>query len=309
MWAIEVRGLTKVFRPLLGGTPIVAVAGLDLQVPRGCVFGFLGPNGAGKTTTIQILLGNVYPTAGEARLLGYPAGDIRAKRQLGFLPEKFQFHEFLTAEEFLKMHGRLAKMEGRTLAQRIDEVLELVGLTERRKSRIREFSKGMQQRIGLAQAILHDPDLVILDEPTSALDPLGRRRVREVVEYLKKRGKTVFLNSHLLSEVERSCDMVAILNKGRVVKQGALDELLVNKSVVVLELRETTSAVLEALERVATKVQPLDAHRVRVEVHNENAIPDLARAVVHAHGALMGMYAQRETLEDLFIQVVGGETK
>lgn len=309
MWAIETRGLKKVYRPLIGGTPVVAVAELNLQVPYGCVFGFLGPNGAGKTTTIQILIGNVYPTAGQAWVLGYKAGALAAKRRLGFLPEKFQFHEFLTAEEFLKLHGRLAGMDGKTLAKRIDEVLELVGLQERRKSRIREFSKGMQQRIGLAQAILHAPDLVILDEPTSALDPLGRRRVREVIEYLKQQGKTVFLNSHLLSEVERSCDMVAILNKGRVVKQGTLEALLVHKSVVVLELRQVVPSVLEALERVATKVQPLDTNRVMAEVADERAIPELARAVVYAGGELMGMQAKRETLEDLFIQLVEGEAK
>ncbi|MCX7687536.1 MAG: ABC transporter ATP-binding protein [Fimbriimonadales bacterium] len=309
MWAIETRGLKKVYRPLIGGTPVVAVAELNLQVPYGCVFGFLGPNGAWKTTTIQILIGNVYPTAGQAWVLGYKAGALAAKRRLGFLPEKFQFHEFLTAEEFLKLHGRLAGMDGKTLAKRIDEVLELVGLQERRKSRIREFSKGMQQRIGLAQAILHDPDLVILDEPTSALDPLGRRRVREVIEYLKQQGKTVFLNSHLLSEVERSCDMVAILNKGRVVKQGTLEALLVHKSVVVLELRQVVPSVLEALERVATKVQPLDTNRVMAEVADERAIPELARAVVYAGGELMGMQAKRETLEDLFIQLVEGEAK
>lgn len=309
MWAIETRGLKKVYRSLIGGTPVVAAAELNLQVPYGCVFGFLGPNGAGKTTTIQILIGNVYPTAGQAWVLGYKAGALAAKRRLGFLPEKFQFHEFLTAEEFLKLHGRLAGMDGKTLAKRIDEVLELVGLQERRKSRIREFSKGMQQRIGLAQAILHDPDLVILDEPTSALDPLGRRRVREVIEYLKQQGKTVFLNSHLLSEVERSCDMVAILNKGRVVKQGTLEALLVHKSVVVLELRQVVPSVLEALERVATKVQPLDTNRVMAEVADERAIPELARAVVYAGGELMGMQAKRETLEDLFIQLVEGEAK
>ncbi len=309
MWAIETRGLKKVYRSLIGGSPVVAVADLNLQVPYGCVFGFLGPNGAGKTTTIQILIGNVYPMAGQAWVLGYKAGALAAKRRLGFLPEKFQFHEFLTAEEFLKLHGRLAGMDGKTLARRIDEVLELVGLQERRKSRIREFSKGMQQRIGLAQAILHDPDLVILDEPTSALDPLGRRRVREVIEYLKQQGKTVFLNSHLLSEVERSCDMVAILNKGRVVKQGTLEELLVHKSIVVLELRQVVPPALEALERVAMKVQPLDTNRVMAEVADEKAIPELARAVVYAGGDLMGMQAKRETLEDLFIQLVEGEAK
>ncbi|MFQ3610164.1 MAG: ABC transporter ATP-binding protein [Fimbriimonadales bacterium] len=309
MWAIETRALRKVFRPLYGGTPIVAVDSLDLQVPVGGVFGLLGPNGAGKTTTIQILIGNVRPTSGEAFVLGHKAGAVQAKRKLGFLPEKFQFHDFLTAEEFLKMHGQLAKMNPKHLRKRIDEVLELVGLAERRRSRIREFSKGMQQRVGLAQAIIHDPDLVILDEPTSALDPLGRRRVREVVQYLKSQGKTVILNSHLLSEVEMSCDRVAILNKGRLVKQGTLEELLVNRSVVTLELKQITPAVLEALQRVAVKVDPIDERRVVVEVSNEDQVPELAQAVVYAGGALMGMQAKRETLEDLFIQTVEGEAK
>jgi ABC-2 type transport system ATP-binding protein len=242
-------------------------------------------------------------------VLGYPAGSIHAKRRLGFLPEKFQFHDFLTAEEFLRMHGKLARMDSATLNRRIDEVLALVGLAERRKSKIREFSKGMQQRIGLAQAILHDPDLVILDEPTSALDPLGRRCVRDVIQYLKQQGKTVFLNSHLLSEVERSCDYVAILNKGRVVKQGTLEQLLVNRSMVTIELRQITPAVLEAVGRVAHRVQRIDEQRIVAEVEGENQVPELARAVVFAGGELMSLQAQRESLEDLFIQVIEGEGK
>ncbi|BCW96492.1 MAG: ABC transporter ATP-binding protein [Fimbriimonadales bacterium] len=309
MWAIETRNLRKVYRPLIGGNPITAVDSLTLQVPAGTVFGFLGPNGAGKTTTIQILIGNVYPTAGQAFVLGHRAGALAAKRKLGFLPEKFQFHDFLTAEEFLRMHGRLAKMDGASLQRRIDEVLELVGLAERRKSKIREFSKGMQQRIGLAQAILHDPDLVILDEPTSALDPLGRRRVREVVQYLKERGKTVFLNSHLLSEVERSCDQVAIINKGRVIVQGVLDDLLVNRSVVRVELKRIEPRVLEAVARVAQKVHPIDERCFTAEVASEDDIPELARAILEAGGDLLGLQAHRETLEDLFIQTVEGEGK
>ncbi|MCS7065638.1 MAG: ABC transporter ATP-binding protein, partial [Fimbriimonadales bacterium] len=168
---------------------------------------------------------------------------------------------------------------------------------------------GMQQRIGLAQAILHDPELVILDEPTSALDPLGRRRVREVIQHLKRQGKTVFLNSHLLSEVERSCDYVAILNRGRVVKQGTLEELLVNRSVVTIELRLVTPAILEALARVAQKVQPIDERRIVVEVEQEAQVPELARALVYAGGDLISFQAQRESLEDLFIQTIEEEGK
>jgi ABC-2 type transport system ATP-binding protein len=307
MLAIEVKGLKKRFGSLFGGKQVLAVDNLDLQVEEGKVFGFLGPNGAGKTTTIQMLLGNVYPTSGEAFVLNYAAGDLRAKRRIGFLPEKFQFHDFLTAEEFLFMHGRLAKMDSKRMRKRVPEVLELVGLAERSKSKIREFSKGMQQRVGLAQAILHDPDLVILDEPTSALDPLGRRTVREVIQQLKARGKTVFLNSHLLSEVELSCDEVAIIHKGRVVRQGSLEELLVDRSVVVLEIRNLNAELLEILNRATRSLDRVADDRVVVEVENEDRIPELVRVLVQAGAELMGMQAKRETLEDLFIRTVEGE--
>jgi ABC-2 type transport system ATP-binding protein len=307
MLAIEVKGLSKEFGSLFGSKRVIAVDHLDLQVEAGKVFGFLGPNGAGKTTTIQMLLGNIYPTNGEAFVLNHPAGDLRAKRHIGFLPEKFQFHDFLTAEEFLIMHGRLAKMDTKWIRRRVPEVLELVGLAERSKSKIREFSKGMQQRAGLAQAILHEPDLIILDEPTSALDPLGRRTVREVIQQLKAQGKTVFLNSHLLSEVEMSCDEVAIINKGRVVRQGALEELLVDRSVVVLEIRNLNGSMLELLSRAAISLDRVGEDRVVVEVAGEDQVPELVRTIVNAGGELMGLQAKRETLEDLFIRTVEGE--
>lgn len=307
MLAIEVKGLSKEFGSLFGSKRVIAVDHLDLQVEAGKVFGFLGPNGAGKTTTIQMLLGNIYPTNGEAFVLNHPAGDLRAKRHIGFLPEKFQFHDFLTAEEFLIMHGRLAKMDTKWIRRRVPEVLELVGLAERSKSKIREFSKGMQQRVGLAQAILHEPDLIILDEPTSALDPLGRRTVREVIQQLKAQGKTVFLNSHLLSEVEMSCDEVAIINKGRVVRQGALEELLVDRSVVVLEIRNLNGSMLELLSRAAISLDRVGEDRVVVEVAGEDQVPELVRTIVNAGGELMGLQAKRETLEDLFIRTVEGE--
>lgn len=307
MLAIEVKGLSKEFGSLFGSKRVIAVDHLDLQVEAGKVFGFLGPNGAGKTTTIQMLLGNIYPTNGEAFVLNHPAGDLRAKRHIGFLPEKFQFHDFLTAEEFLIMHGRLAKMDTKWIRRRVPEVLELVGLAERSKSKIREFSKGMQQRVGLAQAILHEPDLIILDEPTSALDPLGRRTVREVIQQLKAQGKTVFLNSHLLSEVEMSCDEVAIINKGRVVRQGALEELLVDRSVVVLEIRNLNGSMLEILRRAAISLDRVGEDRVVVEVAGEDQVPELVRTIVNAGGELMGLQAKRETLEDLFIRTVEGE--
>jgi ABC-2 type transport system ATP-binding protein len=234
--AIETHGLGKSYRGSLFKRPFTAVEALDLSVPRGQVFGFLGPNGAGKTTTIMMLLGNVRPSRGRGWVLGQPIGNVEARRQLGFLPEKFQFHDFLQADEFLDLHGKLCGMPPKRRRERIGEALELVGLAERRRSRLSQFSKGMQQRIGLAQALLHEPDLVILDEPTSALDPIGRRQVRDIIVHLKARGATVFLNSHLLSEIEMTCDQVAVLNRGRLIRQGTLDELLAPASVVELQV-------------------------------------------------------------------------
>ena len=244
--AIETSHLRKDYGGTLGRGAFTAVQDLSFSVPRGQVFGFLGPNGAGKTTTINMLLGNIKPTSGSATLLGRPLGNLEARARLGFLPEKFQFHEFLSAEEFLDLHGRLYGMGPKARAKRIPEVLEQVKLYDRRKSKLSEFSKGMQQRAGLAQAILNDPELVILDEPTSALDPLGRREVREIVAGLKERGKTVLLNSHLLGEIEMTCDQVAILKKGEVIRVGSLDALLAAPATVEMRVQNISPSLVKS---------------------------------------------------------------
>jgi ABC-2 type transport system ATP-binding protein len=231
--------------------------------------------------------------------------DVR--RRIGFLPEKFQFHELLTAEELLWFHGRLAGMDRHLLARRVPEVLEQVGLSERARSRVREFSKGMQQRLGIAQAILHDPDLIILDEPTSALDPLGRRDVRDLILHLKSQGKTVFLNSHLLSEVEMVCDEVAILRGGKVQRHGDLDMLLQLHPVVDVELRVPSERVMQAV-RAMSAVLSQDGTRFTAEVQSDEDIPALARCIVEAGGDIMRFVPRRESLEDLFVRVVE-ETK
>ena len=280
-----------------------AVDSLDLVVARGQVFGFLGPNGAGKTTTIGMLLGNVFPTSGGGTMLDRPLGDREARRRIGYLPEKFQFHEFLTATEFLHVHGRLYGMERAARDRRIPEVLALVGLANRAKSRLREFSKGMQQRAGLAQAILHEPELVILDEPTSALDPLGRRAVRDLILHLKERGTTVVLNSHLLSEVERSCDEVAIIKGGRVVRQGTVDEITAPASSVVVEMEAMPAPLPEVLARFGS-VATADTTRATVTLPDESRIPDLVNALVAAGGRIRAITPVRETLEDAFVRVM-----
>ena len=303
MNAIETVGLGKTYRGL------AAVQELDLAVPQGEVFGLLGPNGAGKTTTIMMLLGNIRPTAGYASLLGKPIGDVQIRRRVGFLPEKFQFHDFLTATEFLNLHGKLAGMEGRVRARRVPEVLERVGLADRARSKIREFSKGMQQRIGLAQAILHEPDLVILDEPTSALDPLGRRDVRDIVSTLRAEGKTVLLNSHLLSEIEMSCDRVAIMKRGRVAAQGTMDELLAFSSTVEVEVRDMNDAAMAAVRQVTTRLrlEHVPVTNFTAWVRSEDDIPELARALVQNGVKLVALIPKRETLEELFVRIIEGE--
>ena len=300
--AIETSHLRKEYGGRAGGG-FVAVQDLSFSVPRGQVFGFLGPNGAGKTTTINMLLGNIKPTAGEASLLGRPVGDREARAKLGFLPEKFQFHDFLTAEEFLDLHWRLYGMGRAARRARIPEVLEQVGLIGRRKDKIGEFSKGTQQRVGLAQAILNDPDLVILDEPTSALDPLGRREVREIVAGLKAAGKTVLLNSHLLGEIEMTCDQVAILKAGQVVRLGKIDDLLAAPSTVEMRVGNQSPALLRALGELARTVTA-DGEMVSATIGDEGVIPELAATIVGHGGRLMSLVPRRESLEDLFIRVV-----
>ncbi|HRC77553.1 MAG TPA: ABC transporter ATP-binding protein, partial [Kouleothrix sp.] len=226
---IETSGLRKVYGAK------VAVADLTLEVPRGEVFGFLGPNGAGKSTSVKMLLGLAAPSGGSARLLGRAPGDAQAMARVGFLPEHFRFHEWLQARELLDLHAQLYGIGAAVRRRRIAELFELVGLAEHARRPIASFSKGMLQRIGLAQALLNEPELVFLDEPTSALDPFGRMMVRRIIHELKARGTTVFLNSHLLSEVEATCDRVSFIRAGRVLQTLRLADIAAGR--VQVELR------------------------------------------------------------------------
>jgi len=301
--AISTDHLRKVYKGAMGKQPFVAVHDLTFSVPKGHVFGFLGPNGAGKTTTINILLGNTYASAGSATLLGQPIGNRDVRAKIGFLPEKFQFHDFLTADEFLDLHGKLYGMSAAQRRSRIPEVLEMVGLTARRHSKLREFSKGMQQRAGLAQAILNDPDLVILDEPTSALDPVGRRDVREIVSGLKAQGKTVLLNSHLLSEIEMTCDEVAIIKAGQVIKYGKINDLISAPTTVQMRILNLTQSTTQALEKLTGRLE-VSGEWVSATIGNEEIIPELVAAIVQGQSKLMSLVPMRETLEDMFIRVI-----
>jgi ABC-2 type transport system ATP-binding protein len=297
-YAIETDQLRKAYGDNL------AVRGLTLQVAHGEVFGFLGPNGAGKTTSLKMLLGLVAPTSGTARLLGARLGDRDVRAAIGFLPEHFRFHDWLTAQEFLTLHGRLYRMDAARLHGRIGELLDLVGLTPFRDKRLRTFSKGMLQRIGLAQALLNHPKLVFLDEPTSGLDPVGRRLVRDIIHDLRERGTTVFLNSHLLSEVEITCDRVAFIKHGEVLRVSELKALAAGATGVTLRVRGMTPETLAGLNQWGQEAR-LDGDLVSLAVADESTLPAITRYLVGQNVEVYGLAAQRLSLEDLFIQIVG----
>jgi ABC-2 type transport system ATP-binding protein len=295
--ALETRALRKAFGRK------VAVRGLSLVVPRGEVFGFLGPNGAGKTTSMKMLLGLVHPSSGEGRLLGAPLGDTAARARIGYLPEHFAFHEWLQGRELLGYHGRLLGLRGRPLAARIDELLERVDLRDAGDRRLREYSKGMRQRIGLAQALLGDPEVVFLDEPTSGLDPLGRRLVRDVIRELRERGAAVFLNSHLLSEVEVTCDRVAFVKDGRVVRETTLGEAE-RELEVVLRVDRCSPAILAGLARFGRDPHE-QAGCVSLRVDGEEGLPEMTRWLAAQGVGLYHLAARRRSLEELFLEVIG----
>ena len=299
--AIETVGLRKVY----GGK--VAVDDLSLVVQRGEVFGFLGPNGAGKTTMVKILLGLVRPTAGTARIFGRPADDPDTRRRIGYLPEHFRFHDWLTGNALLDFHGRLAGLPPARRRERIPAVLERVGLAGRGGDRVRGYSKGMTQRIGLAQALLGEPELILLDEPTSALDPIGRREVRDLIRSLRAEGVTIFLNSHLLGEVELVCDRVAIVDRGRVVRSGRPADLIDEAPRVRLTLDRVDPDLLAALGRHG-EILDVAGTAVTVGVADPDGAPRLAETAVRAGYRLFGMVPLQRSLEEVFVSLVeGGE--
>jgi ABC-2 type transport system ATP-binding protein len=295
--AIEIAHLHKAY-----GRKI-ALHDLDLTVQSGEVFGFLGPNGAGKTTTVKVLLGLARPTRGTARIFGQPAGHPDARRRIGYLPENFRFHDWLTGAELLDFHGRLAHLSTAERHERIPKVLELVGLSGRGNDRIRGYSKGMTQRIGIAQAIIHEPDLVLLDEPTSALDPVGRREVRDLIRMFAERGMTVFLNSHLLSEVEMVCDRVAIVDRGRVVRSGALQDLIGGVAEVAITVDRVDASLLKLLGTFGDVVGMQEC-TLRLAVDDLEVAPRIAETLIRSGYRLHGLVPSHQSLEDVFLSLV-----
>ncbi len=285
----------------------VAVADLNLQVGQGEVFGFLGPNGAGKTTSIKMLLGLAAPTRGDARLLGKPIGNPTARSRVGFLPEHFRFHDWLSGEEFLHLHGQLYGMSDTDRKQRVPTMLKRVGLEEHANKKLRGYSKGMLQRVGLAMALLNHPAIVFLDEPTSGLDPVGRILVRDIIREERAEGATVFLNSHLLSEVEVTCDRVVFIKHGTVIKAVAMNEL--ERGTVPVEIHTGAlptdrAELLNGLNRFGRDAR-VDDDRLYVTIDDQQRLPDLARWLIGQGLDVYALTPQHVSLESLFLQVVG----
>jgi ABC-2 type transport system ATP-binding protein len=299
--SIRASGLKKTFRTGFFMRPVNAVRHVDLDVAKGSIYGFIGPNGAGKTTCIKMLTGLIRPTAGQAWINGIPISDPDARRGLGFLPEGTFFHEYLTGAEFLDFHAQLLNLSADVRKRRIPELLERVGIGHAADLNIRSYSKGMRQRVGLAQALIGDPDLLILDEPMSGLDPLGRRDVRDLILGLRDEGKTVFVTSHILGDAELICDHVAIILGGEIVSEGCLDELLGQELSGVEVVVEGISEALFAELRDGAQRAVAQGGRFLFEYADEGQAEKAVDLVRAQQGRLRSLVPRRRSLEELMV--------
>jgi len=302
--AIKTVNLTKRYSGLWSKHPVEAVKNLNLEVYRGEIFGFLGPNGAGKTTTIKILLGIIYPTEGEAYVLGQPAGDPKNHYKISYLPENPYFYDYMTGREILTFYARLFGITEPERSKRVNELLDRVGLSRAADQPLRTYSKGMLQRIGLAQCLINDPELLILDEPTAGLDPIAHIDIRDLILELRNQGKTLFISSHQLSDVERVCDRVAILNKGMLVRLGKIEELLAGGYVEIIA-DKVTNNVLEPIRQLGGKASLHDG-RLIVEQPDDGSVDRVIDIVRAAGGHIVSVKPYRRTLEDLFVETIQG---
>ncbi len=273
---VETRNLSKVYRDFWGRQKVRALKALDLEIYRGEIFGLLGPNGSGKTTTIKLLLGLLFPTSGQALIFGRDATDVSKNERLGYLPEESYLYRFLNAEETLDFYGRLFDMPAAVRKKRTAELISLVGLNWAKRRQLKEYSKGMARRIGLAQALINDPELILLDEPTSGLDPIGTREMKDLILKLKSQGKTVLMSSHLLADVQDVCDRIAILHQGELKELGRVDSLL--------KVRDET--------------------QIRARGLSEAAQSEIRSVIERHHGTLLDMENPTTTLEELFLTIV-----
>jgi ABC-2 type transport system ATP-binding protein len=291
--AVETQNLTKIYRDFWGRDKVRALTGLDLTIKRGEVFGLLGPNGSGKSTTIKLLLGLIFPTRGSARVLGHPAGDTAVNEKIGFLPEESYLYRFLNGEEILRFYGKLFKIPRATLNKRVPMLLDTVGLDAKsRKRKLREYSKGMARRIGLAQAMINDPDLILLDEPTTGLDPIGTREMKDLILSLKAQGKTVLLCSHLLADVQDVCDRITILFRGQM-----------------MELAKDGDGRPMGIAPVKDVLQVKDVSTVEARGMNEQQMEQLRQFIQQMGVSDANITHPTTTLEDLFMRIVRENTR
>lgn len=298
-YVIETDRLTKLYDGNKGCQDI------SIKVPKGVVYGFLGPNGAGKSTFVRTLLGLIKPTRGTATILGHPLSSLASREQVGYLPELFRYPDWMTGRQLLKFHADLCKVDPKQQKAVIDQLLDRVGLHKRGDEKISGYSKGMQQRIGIACALISDPEIIFLDEPTSALDPIGRKEVRELIWELKEKGKTIFLNSHLLSEVETICNHVAIINKGRLIVEGDWRELSSIETQVEITLSNMTNPPFDSLSDLV-----LNSEKIRdkngkntwlLTLKEEESIPALISAITTQQGKVYEVVSKKQNLEDIFM--------
>jgi len=301
---VRVDRLEKHFRPGFGIRKKQILHGISFRVRRGEIFGFVGPNGAGKTTTLKVLMGLIRPTAGRASILGHDVRETEFRRHVGFLPENPYFYDHLSGRETLDFYARLCGVRSSERARRVNALLRWVGLAKAADARLRTYSKGMQQRVGIAQALVHDPDVVFLDEPMSGLDPIGRKEIRDLILRLRAEGKTVFMNTHILSDVEMVCDRVAIIVNGRIRYEGAIEEFLEGgereTDVVLVGLPPEAGALLE--ESAAARLRGL-GERIEVRVM-EKCVGDVLRIAMEAGADVISVTPHRRSLESIFLSAV-----
>lgn len=309
MITVEVSNLTKIYESASKKRSVTALKDFNLSVEEGTVFGLLGPNGAGKTTLVKILLGIVFPTLGTAKILGQSIDNYEIRKRVGYLPENHKFPPYLTGEDVLKYVGKLTGLKGNEIDSKIDGLLRLVKMEKWKRTKVKKYSKGMMQRLGLAQALINDPDLIFLDEPTDGVDPIGRKEIRDILLDLKKQGKTIFINSHLLSEVELISDRVAILNKGVLIKEGTVEDLTTEKETYSIQFsNEVTETTLKEVLGgfIIDKIKPTG---FELKVNNEE---ELNRVIDHLRriGVMIkSIVPVKMSLEDMFISLINESDK
>jgi len=309
MITVEVSNLTKIYESSSKKRSVTALKDFNLRVNEGTVFGLLGPNGAGKTTLVKILLGIVYPTLGSAKILGQNIANYEIRKRVGYLPENHKFPPYLNGEDVLKSVARLTGCKDDEIKSRTDDLLNLVKMEKWRKTKVKKYSKGMMQRLGLAQALINDPDLIFLDEPTDGVDPIGRKEIRDILLGLKNQGKTIFINSHLLSEVELISDRVAILNKGELIKEGTVEDLTTNKETYSIKLAAEVESDWLNNNLTEFSVTQTSPNGFEVKVLNESELNSVIDKLREKNKIIKGIIPVKMSLEDMFISLINESDK